>query len=314
MARLQWVAAVLAVVLCGAALTAEAGMPSAGESNSAVFMDIRPLQHAAEGGNWAAQYELGMRYEQGRDVTKDEAQAVAWFRKAADQGHDMALLMLGQAYEFGRGVDKDPVQAFTWYKKAADDGQPSAEAALSRLYGSGTGVAKDHDAALSWDRKAADQNLFSAMFDMAEIYRADGDAANMVKWHDKACDKGYAMSCYTLGNHYYDGAVVAANPAKALDYYKKGALLGLPDAQYQVGRMYYNGEGAAGDDIEAYTWLSLAADNGEPDAQDDLATIEPQYTSEQKAQAQTRKAAYIKAIEKRQGDVGVFILYNLHGG
>ena len=42
---------------------------------------------AAEQGNAAAQYNLGVRYETGRGgLPKDEAKAVEWYRKAAEQG------------------------------------------------------------------------------------------------------------------------------------------------------------------------------------------------------------------------------------
>ena len=43
----------------------------------------RPL---ADQGNAAAQYNLGLMYEQGQGVPQDYAAAVSWYRKAADQG------------------------------------------------------------------------------------------------------------------------------------------------------------------------------------------------------------------------------------
>lgn len=43
---------------------------------------------AADGGNAAAQYNLGVMYANGRGVPKNDAQAGVWFRKAAEQGLD----------------------------------------------------------------------------------------------------------------------------------------------------------------------------------------------------------------------------------
>ena len=40
----------------------------------------------AEKGNAPAQFNLGLMYDNGRGVPKDEAEAVKWYRKAADQG------------------------------------------------------------------------------------------------------------------------------------------------------------------------------------------------------------------------------------
>ena len=63
----------------------------------------------------------------GRGVAKDDAQAVAWVRKAADQGLAPAQNNLGKMYENGRGVAKDDAQAVYWYRKAADQGQADAQ-------------------------------------------------------------------------------------------------------------------------------------------------------------------------------------------
>ena len=72
-------------------------------------------------------------YDQGSVVAKDDAQAVAWYRKAADQGDANAQNNLGVMYENGRGVAKDDAQAVAWYRKAAGRGHAGAAQALRRL-------------------------------------------------------------------------------------------------------------------------------------------------------------------------------------
>ena len=42
----------------------------------------------------------------GRGVSKDEAEAAKWFRKAADQGHAAAQYNSGYAYDNGQGVPR----------------------------------------------------------------------------------------------------------------------------------------------------------------------------------------------------------------
>ena len=42
---------------------------------------------AAENGNAASQFSLGMFYLQGSGVPKDEAEGVKWLRKSAEQGN-----------------------------------------------------------------------------------------------------------------------------------------------------------------------------------------------------------------------------------
>ena len=44
-------------------------------------------QKAAEQGNAAAQCKLGVCYDNGTGVEKDEQKAVEWYQKAAEQGY-----------------------------------------------------------------------------------------------------------------------------------------------------------------------------------------------------------------------------------
>jgi TPR repeat protein len=53
--------------------------------------------------------------------------AVEWWLKAAAVGHQVAQYNLGLAYQAGAGVEKDDVQSFQWVRKAADQGLPEAQ-------------------------------------------------------------------------------------------------------------------------------------------------------------------------------------------
>ena len=58
----------------------------------------------AEKGDAAAQFNLGVMYQNGEGVSKDNVEAVKWYRKAAEQGDDYALVNLGAMYRQGEGV------------------------------------------------------------------------------------------------------------------------------------------------------------------------------------------------------------------
>ena len=73
----------------------------------------------AELGNAAAQYKLGVMYDQGQGVPQDYAQALSWYRKAADQEYAIAQMHIGSMYYDGRGVPKDHAQAHMWFNLAA---------------------------------------------------------------------------------------------------------------------------------------------------------------------------------------------------
>jgi TPR repeat protein len=66
-------------------------------------------------------------------VVKDDAQAVAWYRKAAEGGDALGMNNLGVMYETGRGVPKDLNEALAWYGKASALGDEKARQNLKRL-------------------------------------------------------------------------------------------------------------------------------------------------------------------------------------
>lgn len=55
-------------------------------------------------GDFAAQTNLGVFYQKGIGVKKDEKEAVKWYRKAAENGNAVARANLGQSYYYGNGV------------------------------------------------------------------------------------------------------------------------------------------------------------------------------------------------------------------
>jgi TPR repeat protein len=81
------------------------------------FVDA--LRVRAEAGNAEAQVTLGNRYEVGRGVPQDYAEAARLYRLAADQGYAVAQYDLGVSYRNGNGVLQDDVQAHMWLNLAA---------------------------------------------------------------------------------------------------------------------------------------------------------------------------------------------------
>ena len=88
-------------------LTARAQQPP----QSLRSLDLASLQQRADSGDVAAQTELGGRYWSGIGVTKDQAQAVVWYRKAGEQGDKTAEAYIASAYNLGQGVCQDFTQA-----------------------------------------------------------------------------------------------------------------------------------------------------------------------------------------------------------
>ena len=128
-----------------------------------VIDPIADVRIRANMGDARAQYNLGLRYDNGQGVSQDYTEAVKWYRKAADQGHARAQYNLGLCYDNGQGVSQDYTEAVKWYRKAADQGNVDAQYNLGYCYYNGQGVSQDYAEAVKWYRKAADQGYVEAI-------------------------------------------------------------------------------------------------------------------------------------------------------
>ena len=88
-------------------------------------------------------------------MPQDYAEAVKWYRKAADQGYPAAQYNLGVMYDQGQGVPQDYAEAARWYRKAADQGDANAQLGLGVMYAKGQGVPQDYVEAHMWLNLAA---------------------------------------------------------------------------------------------------------------------------------------------------------------
>ena len=100
----------------------------------------KEFRSAAEKGHADSQFNLGLIYEQGIGVSKDEKEAIVWYRKSAEQENVFAQYNLAVLYENGRGTEVDFAQANEWYRKASAQGDPLAIGNLGMLYLRGQGV------------------------------------------------------------------------------------------------------------------------------------------------------------------------------
>src|SRR5262245_23318234 len=115
---------------------------------------LNDIRQRAEQGDPQAQFELGVRYRQGRDVAADSSAAVEGFRKAAAQSNADAVVALATMYGSGRGVEKDLSRSVFWFRSAAELGHASAQFNLGGLYARGEGVTQDYIEAYKWQSLA----------------------------------------------------------------------------------------------------------------------------------------------------------------
>lgn len=88
---------------------------------------LREWRPLAESGNRDAQFNLGLLYENGLGVARDDAEALAWYRRAAERGDAGAQYNVGEFYAFGRGVAPNSVLAVAWITVAEESGAPKTD-------------------------------------------------------------------------------------------------------------------------------------------------------------------------------------------
>jgi hypothetical protein len=111
----------------------------------------------AEQGDAEAQFDLGVLYESGQGVLRNDAEAIKWYRKAAEQGDAVAQFNLGIMYAKGGGVLQNDGEAAHWYRLAADQGLAGAQFNLGMMHADGKGVRQDYVQAFMWLNQAASQ-------------------------------------------------------------------------------------------------------------------------------------------------------------
>ena len=184
----------------------------------------------AEAGDAEAQFKVGLRYEDGNGVERNDVLAAEWYRKSAEQGYAYAEYNLSTAYFCGRGVETNLVAAFEWMKKSADHDYPIAWFALGLFYEEGTGVEKDGAEALRWYRKAAESD------------------------HGQA--RAFAQN--SVGRCYQFGIGVERNEKEALVWYRKSAEAGNPVAMDNLAHCCTIGVGGTRDLETARSWREKA--------------------------------------------------------
>ena len=152
---LPFLLALLAVFLPGASSAGPLEDAAVAYSRKDFATALRIWRPLAELGNAAAQFNVGLMYDNGQGVPQDYAAAVKWYRLAAAQGDAQAQYNLGYMYDNGQGTARDFAEAAKWYRLAAAQGDPRAQDSLGQMYANGQGVPKDFVRAYMWFSVAA---------------------------------------------------------------------------------------------------------------------------------------------------------------
>ena len=277
---------------------------------------IKWFTKAANKNSASAQNMLGRCYEEGWGISKNEAEAVKWYQKAAKGGNENAKnnliklknkiaelekfsslrreaelgdkesqYRLGRCYEIGENIVKNYEEAFKWYKKAADNGHVLAQERVGHFIENGIAVSKDINIALQWYQLAANQGYIVAanrlkllnqtsdinnfsnnnatiLYESAQNYYKKGEFPKAVEYYRKAAEIGLPEAQNSLGVCYQLGIGLTENYREAISWYKKSAEQGFVKGQFNLAQCYDYGWGINKNLSEALKWYKKAAEQG----------------------------------------------------
>lgn len=236
--------------------------PSAKDEEKQQKAQIARWAQACDAGGVEACYGLGSHYRFGKEYGK----AAAAFQKACDGGHGAtACSMIGDMYREGQGVQKDDAKAVALYKKGceADDLSDYKYQACWRLAKYGPG---ELDRTFSLYDKACKSKDAAACYILGVFYSGTlGTVANRLgeggsharadALFQKACDGGHAMACYTFGSRIRVRTGLPKYMETALASFQKACDGGVRLACTNLGEMYRDGQGVPKDESRAAALL-----------------------------------------------------------
>lgn len=241
--------------------------------------DFDRIRESAEAGNAYAATLLGDCYGKGWGVQRDDAKAVAWYRKGAEAGDTMGMVALANCYLFGTGVGVDEAQSFQWNMRAAKAGSPEGMLNVALDYEGGHGVPQTPEAAFMWYSRAATLDYDLAMYNLARCYRTgygtQPSPERAFFWMEKLARTGNTEAMYNLGMMYQEGYGTAEDPEQAYAWYRRAADAGDADALYMTGWCLENRYGVDDPALEWYARSALAGNGNAAKALEGRETAAP---------------------------------------
>lgn len=163
------------------------------------------MEKAANEGDVSAQYNLGLCYQAGKLIKRDNCEAVKWFQAASRGGHAAAKKNLADSYRVGVGVKQDMEKAALLYESAAHAGDVSAKSLLGYCYSRGYGVQRNFSKAIQLYKEAADAGCAQGQYHLGKCYEdGEGVEKNMKKaisLFESAARAGSEKACDELSKH-----------------------------------------------------------------------------------------------------------------
>lgn len=152
------------------------------------------------------------------------------YSECASQGNAESMNALGIMYQRGWGVAKNEVQSIIWFEKAVACGYGRANANLVQVYAKGLGVNQDFERAVYYTKQMLNIDPQWANSKLGYFYYkglgVEQNYEEAIKHFQIAASKGSANAYYFLGLCYRNGFGVARNEGEAQYYLQKANEMG----------------------------------------------------------------------------------------
>lgn len=156
-----------------------------------------------------------------------EGQLLQKLLQRAESGSAAAQYNVGMFYNNGIGTARDPKLAFQWFEKAAAGGDPLGSYKVGCYYAGqfrGT-VQVDEEKALAFKLVAAKAGYSRAQHDVALIYVSRGDWQQAVPWLQSAAAQSDVEALVLLADAYAQGKGVGVDNARSYEMLVTAARL-----------------------------------------------------------------------------------------
>ncbi|KAJ6254326.1 sel1-repeat-containing protein ybeq [Anaeramoeba flamelloides] len=132
----------------------------------------------------------------------------------------------------------------------------------------------DHSKAFDLLKNSAKSNHLTALFKLGSLFQSPNtnyplkqDLEQAIEFYKKGSILGDPFASYVLGCLYHTGDGVEANNKESIKYFEKSSKQNFAKANIYLGNIYLNGtEEIKKNDKKAYNYFKKAADQGEIDA------------------------------------------------
>jgi uncharacterized protein len=198
---------------------------------------------------------------------------LAALRAAAASQDPYAQVILGMGYEAGRGVTKNEAEAVRLYRASAEAGNTRGMYELGASIYNATAGALDGELNLGWVRAAADRDNILALHLLANHFGYFGTSQTQASLRESAkllqklVTLGDPEATLSLALAYRDGRGVEKNQSETLRLLRQADSLSNGRATMFLAVFYAEGRGVTKSETEAFGLYLRAANLGDAEGQ-----------------------------------------------